>query len=170
MMRQILAALSVIGALAMPQPGFACAPMRFDVHLAMASRALAAKTLDPAVRAQVRHFLAIARDRKGARWLGERQRALNQALTILGLPEATRAPMEELSPRQQEVQARAQANDMMAEIDELLAKSALSGAALEKARALRALTAGLIAARKWVDALARGTDALIALGVAFPAC
>jgi hypothetical protein len=170
MMRKTLAALSVIGALAIPQPGFACRPLPFDVHLAMAGRALAAKTLDPAVRAQVRQFLAIARDGKGPRWLGERQRALNQALTILGLPEATRAPIEELSPPQREAQARAEANDMMAEIDELLAKSALSGAALEKARALRAQTADLIAARKWADALARGTDALIALGVAFPAC
>ena len=170
MPRRLFIALSIVCTLAAPTAAFACRPTPFDLHVAMATRALQAKNLEPAMRAEAERLLAAARDGKGPRWHGERQQALNKALAILSMPEATRAPLEELSPQEQETQRREDAKDTLATIDELLPKSKLSDADLAKVKQLREQVAKFIAARKWTKASDAGTEALLKLGVSFARC
>ena len=170
MLRGLCIALSVGCALAAPTVAFACRPSPFDLHIVMATRALQTKTLEPAKREEAQRWLAVARDGKGPRWNGERQQALNKALVILSMPEATRAPLDELSPREQVQQQRAEAADTIASIDELLVKSKLSGAELAKVKELRGQAAKYVAAGKWGKAVDTGTEALLKLGVSFARC
>ena len=109
MPRRLFIALSVVCILAAPTAASACSPMPFDLHVFMATRALQSTELEPAKRDEAERWLAAARDGKGPRWHGERQQALNKALVVLSLPEATRAPLEELSPQEQETQRRERA-------------------------------------------------------------
>ena len=171
MLRGLCIALSVGCALAAPTVAFACRPSPFDLHIVMATRALQTKTLEPAKREEAQRWLAAARDGKGPRWNGERQQALNKALAILSMPEATRAPLDELSPREQEQeQQRTEATDTIASIDELLVKSKLSGAELAKVKELRGQAVKYVAAGKWGKAVDTGTEALLKLGVSFARC
>jgi hypothetical protein len=170
MPRGLFIALSVICALAASTSAFACRPTPFDLHILMATRALQAKQLEPAKHDEAERWLVAARDGKGPRWHGERQQALNKALNILSLPEATRAPLEELSPQEQETQRRDDAKDALATIDELLPKSKLSDADLARVKQLREQVANFVAARKWAEADGAGTEALLKLGVGFPKC
>ena len=122
---------------AAPTSALACRPMPFDLHVAMATRALQTKKLEPGKRQEAERLLTTARDGKGPRWHGERQQALNKALVILSMPEASRAPLEELSPREQEEQRRDDAKDTLASIDDLLPKRTLSDADLAKVKQIR---------------------------------
>src|ERR1700674_2444246 len=130
MSRRFFITLSIVCTLAVSTAALACRPMPFDLHVAMATRPLQAKKLERATHEKVERWLAAARDGKGPRWHGERQQALNKALSILSMPEATRAPVEELSPQEQETQRRDDAKDTITTIDELLPKSKLSDADL----------------------------------------
>jgi hypothetical protein len=167
---RLFIALAVICTFAASTSASACRPTPFDLHIFMATRALQAKQLEPAMREEAERWLAAARDGKGPRWHGERQQALNKTLIMLSLPEATRAPLEELSPQEQETQRRDDAKDTLASIDELLPKSKLSDADLAKVKQLRGQVANFVAARKWAEASSAGTEALLKLGVGFPKC
>ena len=104
MLRSVYFALSIGCVLVAPTAAIACTPTPFDLHIVMATRALQAKKLEPGMREEAERLLAAARDGKVPWWHGERQQALNKALAILSMPEATRAPLEELSPHEQETQ------------------------------------------------------------------
>jgi transketolase len=170
MARRLFIALSVVCTLAAPTAASACSPIPFDLHVFMATRALQSTELEPAKRDEAERWLAAARDGKGPRWHGERQQALNKALVVLSLPEATRAPIEELSAQEQETQRRDDAKDTLATIDDMLPKSKLSDADLAKVKQLRGQVGNFIAARKWAEASSAGTEALLKLGVGFPKC
>jgi hypothetical protein len=170
MSRTELITLLVVCTLAAPTTASACRPAPFEVHIHTATHALQAKTLEPPKHEEAARWLAAARDGKGPRWHGERQKALSKALTILMLPEATRAPLEELSPQQQETQRRNDATDTIATIDELLLTTKLSDADLAKVKQLREKAAAFAAARKWTKASDAGTEALLKLGVRFARC
>jgi hypothetical protein len=167
---RLLTTLSIICTLAAPTAAFACRPRPFDLHISQATQALHAKTLDPAKRTETERWLAAARDGKGPRWHGERQQALNKALAILSMPEATQAPLDELSPREREQQQREDAKATLASIDKLLPKRTLSDADLAKVKQMREQVAKFIAAGKWAKASDAGTEALLKLGVSFPRC
>jgi hypothetical protein len=170
MPRKLFITLSVVGMLAAPTSAFACRPRPFDLHISQVTQALQAKTLDPAKRAEAERWLAAARGGKGPRWHGERQQALNKALVILSMPQATRAPLNELSPRQQEEQQRNEAQATLASVDVLMAKNKLSEAELAKVKQIREQVVKFIAAGKWAKASDTGTEALLKLGVSFPRC
>ncbi len=170
MPHKLFITLSVVCTLTAPTVASACRPMPFDLHIVMATRALQSKKLEPAMREEAERWLTAARDGKGPRWHGERQQALNKALIILSLPEATRAPLAELSPQEQQTQRREDAKDTMTAIDELLPKSKLTDADLAKVKQLREQVARFIAARKWTKASDAGAEALLKLGVGFARC
>ena len=170
MLRKLLIILLIVSGLALPTAASACWPMPFDSHISRATNALRAKKLEPAVREQAERWLAAARDGKGPRWHGERQQALNELLRVLSLPAAARAPLDELSPQEQKIQLRDEAEGTIARIDELMPKSKLSDADLAKVKQLRRQAADLVAARKLTKAIETGNEALLALGVSFPRC
>jgi hypothetical protein len=170
MSRRLFITLPIVCTLAAPSSAFACSPRPFDLHISQVTQALRAKTLDPAKRAEAERWLAAARDGKGPRWHGERQQALNKALAILSMPQATQAPLDELSPREREAQQRDEAKDTLASIDELLPKRTLSDTDLAKVKQIREQVAKFIATKKWAKASDAGTEALLKLGVSFPRC
>ena len=170
MLRNSLIALLIVFALGSPTAASACRPKPFDSHITMATDALRAKKLEPAAREEAERWLAVARNGKGSRWHGERQEALNKALKVLSLPLATQAPLDELSPQEQRIQLREEAEGTIASIDELLPKRKLSDADLAKVKQLRGQAAEFIAAGKWSKAIDKGNEALLALGVSFARC
>ena len=170
MWRKLRISLAVASTLAWPNAVSACSPKPFDVHVWMATRTLKTRTLEPGVRERAEGWLAAARDGNGPRWHGERQKALNELLSLLSMPQVTRAPLEELSPKEQEIELRGEANDTIVSIDQMLATSKLADADLAKVKQLRVQAAELVAAKKWRKAVDKGTEALLVLGASFPRC
>ena len=95
---------------------------------------------------------------------------MNELLSLLSMPQVTRAPLEELSPKEQEIELRGEANDTIVSIDQMLATSKLADADLAKVKQLRVQAAELVAAKKWRKAVDKGTEALLVLGASFPRC
>ena len=86
------------------------------------------------------------------------------------MPEVTRAPLEDLSPREQGAQRRDDAKDTLASIDEFLPKRTLSDADLTKVKQIREQVAKFTGAGKWAKASDAGTEALLKLGVSLDRC
>ncbi len=150
-------------------PALACSQSQisFDAAIETALRALNTKSIAADRREQASNLLVLARIGSGPRWLGDRQRALDAALKLVGLA-ATEAFPGELSRSQREAQLKVEVAETLVKIDQMLAKTQISTVALAKTQELRRHAAELISLRQWSEASSLEYEALIALGADIP--